>query len=444
MKAGDYIKETRFVAISTLGCRSNQYDSSALEDLLRDRGNLEVVPFPGPADAYIINTCTVTGRTDYRSRQIIRRVRKLNPGAIIIVTGCYAQVSPEEIKSIEGVDYVLGNPQKAEVLEYLRMGRQKEVKTFVGPYEDGTPLTLKARSSSGRTRANLKVQEGCNRSCSYCIIPRARGISKSVRLEEVEREIDSLVEKGFKEVVLTGIHLGAYGEDLASELRLSSILHLIEKKDYPCRFRLSSLDPDEVTEELTEILKGAKKICNHLHLPLQSGDDTIIKKMRRPYTGALFAEKVLRVSREVPEVSIGVDVIAGFPGEGEREFENTFTLLRDLPVSYIHIFPFSKRRGTAAAAAEGQVAPNVINERCGRLQELDKAKREGFYKGFIDKNAEVLVELARDKKTRFLRGRARNYIPVLFDGPDELKNTVTNVLLKGFNSVEMSGAFFNK
>lgn len=429
------------VCITTLGCKSNQYDSSALEDLLRCSG-IETVPFPSFADAYIINTCTVTGRTDYQSRQLIRRVRKTNPDAVVIVTGCYAQVSPEEVSGIEGVDYILGNPDKEKVLECLAKGRRPAPLAIVGDYKEGTPFTLRAKSSSGRTRANLKIQEGCNKSCSYCIIPKARGASKSLPLAEAEREMDALVEAGFNEMILTGIHLGAYGADLVPELSLVDVLRLIERKDYPCRFRISSLDPDEVTDELIDVLAGSKRVCNHLHLPLQSGDDKVIRLMHRPYTGKVFAEKVTKLHERVPEISIGVDVIAGFPGEGEAEFENTFSLLAGLPVSYLHIFPFSKRKGTPAAVASGQVHPAVIKQRCQKLFALDVQKRESFHASFINKTAEVLIETSRDKKTGLLKGRARNYIHVTLEpdgGTDALKNTFAKVRLTGPDPEGMRG-----
>ncbi|MBI1912192.1 MAG: tRNA (N(6)-L-threonylcarbamoyladenosine(37)-C(2))-methylthiotransferase MtaB [Deltaproteobacteria bacterium] len=424
-------------SITTLGCKSNQYDSSALEDILRN-GNIEVVPFPSFADAYIINTCTVTGKTDYQSRQLIRKVRKINPDAVVIVTGCYAQVSPDEVRLIEGVDYILGNPEKGKVLECITRGRQTEAQAFVGSGEQGTPFTLRAKSSGGRTRANFKVQEGCNRQCSYCIIPKARGASKSLSLEEVEREIDSLVESGYKEIILTGIHLGAYGADLG-EKSITSILKLIEKKAYPCRFRISSLDPDEVTEELIDILKDAKRVCNHLHLPLQSGDNNIIRKMKRPYTRELFAERVLGLFKSVPEISVGVDVIAGFPGEGEAEFENTFSLLEELPVSYLHIFPFSKRKGTPAADYLNQVNGNIIKARCEKLKELDIVKRCEFHRHFTGKTAGVLVESSRDKKSGLLKGRARNYIQVFLEGSNELRNMLVDVRLSSFDENGMTG-----
>lgn len=429
---------SKTVTVYTMGCKSNQYDSSALEDALR-AASLDVVPFPGPADAYIINTCTVTGKTDYQSRQLIRKVRRTNPGSLVIVTGCYAQVSADELGNIDGVDYILGNPEKGRVIEFIKRGRSPSPVTLVGPAGEGTPFTLRAKGSSGRTRANLKVQEGCNRLCSYCVIPMARGRSRSLALEDIEREMDSLVENGYREVILTGIHLGAWGADLTAPMSLASILSLIEKKGYPCRFRISSLDPDEITDELIEIMRSARSVCNHLHLPLQSGDDSVLRMMKRPYTREVFREKVEKIASAVPEVSVGADVIAGFPGEGEKEFEKTCSLLEDLPLSYLHIFPYSRRKGTAAAGYGGQVDPRAVRERCDRLKALDASKTAEFYKSFAGKEATVLIEFARDKKTGLLKGRARNYIQVYMDGADVLANTLTRVRLTGFGPDGMTG-----
>lgn len=428
------------VSISTLGCKSNQYDSSALEDALK-HASLSVVPFPGPADAYIINTCTVTGKTDTQSRQLIRKVRRDNPGAVLIVTGCYAQVSADDVASIEGVDFVVGNPEKARIAEFIKRGRQASPVKELGDWQEGTPWTLRTLSSSGRTRATLKIQEGCDRACSYCIIPKARGASRSLPLEAVEKEITSLVESGYREIVLTGIHLGAYGSDFTGRVSLTTVLEMIEKRDFPCRFRISSLDPDEVTEELIDLLKSAKRVCNHLHLPLQSGDDSIIKKMHRPYTGSLFAEKVEKLSASVPGISIGADIIAGFPGEGEKEFDNTFSLLSNLPLSYLHIFPFSERRGTPAAAFPDRVEKRAIKERCEKLRELDLLKREAFHKLFEGKNECVLVEKVRDKKTGLLKGHTRNYILSFIDGEDSLKGSLASVTLRSSFSEGLKAAF---
>lgn len=428
------------VSISTLGCKSNQYDSSALEDALK-RASISVVPFPGPADAYIINTCTVTGKTDTQSRQLIRKVRRDNPGAVLIVTGCYAQVSADEVASMEGVDFVVGNPEKGRIVEFIRKGRQASAVKELGNWQEGTPWTLRTISSSGRTRATLKIQEGCDRACSYCIIPKARGASRSLPLGVVEKEITALVESGYREIVLTGIHLGAYGSDLTEKTSLTTVLELIEKKDFPCRFRISSLDPDEVTEELIDLMKSAKRVCNHLHLPLQSGDDSIIKKMHRPYTKSLFAERVEKLSASVPGIAIGADIIAGFPGEGEKEFENTFSLISSLPLSYLHIFPFSERRGTPAAAFTGRTEKRVVRERCERLRELDLLKRETFHRAFEGKSECVLVEKVRDRKTGLLKGHTRNYIPSFIDGDDSLKGSLARVTLLSSFSEGMKAAF---
>lgn len=436
------------VAITTLGCKANQYDSSAIEEELT-RAKIEVTEFPGPADAVIINTCTVTGRTDSQSRQLIRRARRLNPDALVMVTGCYAQVSSTEVASIEGVDYIVGNPEKGRIVETLLSGAgdrstpaqaPPQAVEMVGDHRPGTPFTLRARSASGRTRANLKVQEGCNRACSYCIIPMARGESKSLPADEVLTEIDALVEAGFREVVLTGIHLGAYGSDAPGAPDLAGLLNMIEERQYPCRFRISSLDPDEVTDALIELLASATTICNHLHLPLQSGDDGIIRMMNRPYTGDVFAEKVRGAAARVPGLSVGADVIAGFPGEGDSEFEATYSLLEGLPVSYLHVFPFSARRGTPAAGYKDRVPSAVIKERCERLRALDARKRKAFYSGLVGGVASVLVESTPDKSTGLVRGRARNYVPVLIEGGAGCEGKLTEVRLTGFDDANMRGA----
>ncbi len=434
------MKERLTVSISTLGCRSNQYDSSALEDMIRE-GDFRIIPFPGPADAYIINTCTVTGRTDYQSRQLIRRARRMNPDAVVIVTGCYAQVSSDEVSRIEGVDYIVGNPEKERIVEYLHMGRQKGAPLKFVSDGEGTPLRLRARSSRGRSRVNLKVQDGCNRRCSYCIIPLARGRARSLPPEEVFTEIEALIERGYREIVLTGIHLGAYGLDLPGGWDITGLVTAIEHRGYPCRFRLSSIEPDEITDGLIEVLASASTICNHLHLPLQSGDDTILSRMNRPYTGRAFARVVDRLHTTVKGISIGVDVIAGFPGEDDRGFENTFSLIRDLPISYLHIFPFSRRRGTPAYHYPGQVPPDVVKARCQRLRALDGEKREGFFSKFLGERMGVVVESPVERRGGTFRGRTRNYIPVLFDGGGGFTGREVEVVLTGIDGRYMTGIF---
>lgn len=425
--------------VATLGCKANQYDSSAMEELLAS-GGISIVDYPGPADAYVINTCTVTGSTDSQSRLEIRKARRMNPDAVVIVTGCYAQVSPEAIKKIDGVDYILGNPEKGLVLECLKKGRRGRALSAVERREDGAPMTLRALTSGGRTRANLKIQDGCDRACSYCIIPKARGVSRSLPLEALEKEVGLLVQKNYKEIILTGIHLGAYGADLKQRSNLCEVIRMMGKKNIACRVRLSSLDPDEVTDELIELLAASKSVCNHLHLALQSGDDTVLKMMRRPYAAGLFVAKVLKLASAVKGISIGVDVIAGFPGEGDKEFENTFALLEAAPISYLHVFPFSERAGTVAANLPGKTADGVVKQRCLRLKSLDARKRLAFYRSFEGTDAEVLFETSVDAKTGLRKGKTANYIPVLAAAPPGAAKKILTVRLENASESAVTGS----
>lgn len=426
------------VSIATLGCKSNQYDSSAIEEAVRKAG-FAVLPFPGVAGAYVINTCTVTARTDARSRGLVRMALKLNPDALVIVTGCFAEVSPDEAVSIEGVAYCLGNPQKDRVVDYLRMGRPSGgAGKAVGGPKGGAPLTIRSSGPVDRVRANLKIQEGCNRACSYCIIPRARGASKSLPPEEVLAGISGLADAGFGEVILTGIHIGGYGGDIGDAASLPSLLREIESRRPPCRVRLSSLDPDEVTDEVIGILGGARVICNHAHIALQSGDDAVLAGMRRPYTASSAAGRIRRLAEAVPDISIGVDVIAGFPGETEEGFENTLALLAASPAAYLHVFPYSRRRGTAAAGYDGQIKPGLMKARCARLAAVGAAKRKAFLERFIGRTASVLVEKTRDRRG-FLTGRTRNYSRVRFPGGDDMIGKEAHVRLVGCEDNGMTG-----
>ncbi len=442
-------KQSLKVALTTLGCKANQYDTSAIEDALVDVGH-SLVPFTEHADAYIINTCTVTNRTDSQSRTLIRRVRKENAGATVIVTGCYATVSPEEIAKIEGVDYVVGNTGKDNLVDYINKGYQKRRAERLEKAEDepkaagasgGTPITLRTRSASRRTRATLKIQDGCSKACSYCIIPKARGTSRSVPIETVESEIEAFIKAGYKEVVLTGIHLGDYdGGRIKSSQEcadITAVARLIETKGWGCRFRFSSLDPDEVTDAFIEILKSSSNICNHVHLPLQSGDDAILKKMNRQYRLSRFTDRIARLS-EVPGIAIGTDIITGFPGETEEAFERTYRVLSGLPVSYLHIFPYSVRVGTPAASYPDALHGLEIKRRAAKLKELDISKRRAFYESNLSTVAEVLIERVEDGAGL---GKTRNYIPVTVNGHDLEANTLISVLLEEISdgSKGMSG-----
>ncbi|MFQ5586837.1 MAG: tRNA (N(6)-L-threonylcarbamoyladenosine(37)-C(2))-methylthiotransferase MtaB [Thermodesulfobacteriota bacterium] len=416
------------VFIATLGCKANQYDSFAIEEMLA-MGDFQVVSDPEGADACVINTCTVTGRTDAQARQLIRRVKRENSDALVIVTGCYAQVSPHEVAEIEGVDYVLGNGEKERVVEHLLMGSGGDAPR-VSVEKEGSAIGLRASGSPGRTRAYLKVQDGCDNSCTYCIIPTARGEARSMNRETLLAEIDILVEKGYREVVLTGIHLGSYGEGFSPPMNITGLLKSIEERRYPCRFRVSSLDSDEITDELIELMATSETICRHLHLPVQSGDDSIIRRMNRGGGADAVRERVERIISSIRDVAIGVDVIVGFPGEGEDEFMNTVRLLDALPIAYMHIFPFSKRKGTPAALFPDQVDAQVIKERCERLRELDREKRAAFYGSYLGREVSVLVEETRNRTTGLFQGRSDNYIPVLIDDYEGPANRLLSVRLE--------------
>ena len=378
------------VALTTLGCKSNRYDSQVIEGLLRGEG-FETVSFRDEADAYIINTCTVTSKTDYQSRQLVRRARRLNPSALLIVTGCYAQVSPGEIAGIEGVDYVVGTLERDRIPTFIKSGRKTgspEVVT-AGKRDSQPAFYSPGIKSNTMTRAYLKVQDGCDAFCSYCIIPYARGRSRSATREEVLLGLEDLMEKGFKEIVLTGIHLGGYGRDLSPASSLTALLEEMEKRDYPCRIRLSSIEPLEITDGIIALMKSSNLLCNHLHVPFQSGDDKVLSAMKRPYSRAELIGLVGKLCSSLPHISIGVDVIAGFPGESEAGFANTCDLLRELPLSYFHVFPYSRRKGTPAAELS-PLENGVIKERAKVLRELGEKKKADFLNQNLGQNGEGL------------------------------------------------------
>jgi threonylcarbamoyladenosine tRNA methylthiotransferase MtaB len=414
---------TKKIAISTLGCKVNQYDSAFMEEALREKG-YQIVDFHSPADIYIINTCTVTQKTDYQSRQLIRRAHKENPQAKIIVTGCYAQVAPQALAHLPGVSLILGNAEKLKIAEFITSPGGKTLPSLIVSditqehcFED-PPL----HSFPHHTRAFLKIQDGCESFCAYCIVPYARGKPRSLALEEVLKRLVLLGNAGFKEVVLTGIHLGAYGVDLTPPRTLLALLKAIEKEKPLLRIRLSSLEPMDIDRTLIEFLSASTTICPHLHLPLQSGNDEILKRMNRPYNSDDFKKLVATLSRAIPQLCLGVDVIVGFPGEGDHHFLSTYQLLEELPISYFHVFPYSKREKTPATRFPDQVPHTLMSIRGETLRTLGRKKRHCFYSTYLGKKLMVLIEEQRDRHSSCLKGRSRNYIPVLLDGPESLKN----------------------
>ena len=418
------------VAIVTLGCKANQYDASFLEAKLKTR-NFRLVDFKEKADIYIINTCTVTDGADMDSRNMIRRAHRRNPEAFTIVTGCYAQTKPGEVAQLEGVDLVLGNQEKAKLLDYLEQGRPENTQIQVEDIFRQRELeTFGEASYSHNTRAFVKIQDGCNQFCSFCIIPYARGRNRSVSIPRILEELSRLSTAGFREAVLTGIHIGTYGHDLSPSVDLLTLLKAIEGSRPIHRVRISSIDPEEVSDEMVGFLSSAKTICPHLHIPLQSGDDTTLKMMRRRYDRAHFLRLAERLVENMPGLCLGTDVIVGFPYEDEARFQTTFELLRDSPLHYFHCFPFSPKRGTPAAKMQGQIPMSVKRERVARLRELSDRKSLEFRRRFIGNRAEVLLERLTDSGQNETSGNpewtgfSRNYLPVALRLPNGARGSL--------------------
>ncbi len=407
------------IAMTTLGCKVNQSDASSLAADLKQEGH-EIVSFSQVADAYIIYTCTVTQKTDYQSRQLIRRALRKNPEARIIVTGCYAQTQPEALKAIPGVDFILGVSEQEKIPGLLLAEKKKgEAEVLSSPIE--TERNFQERKVPlflNRNRAFLKVQDGCNSFCSYCIVPYSRGRSRSLPLERALLRIHELLEVGFQEIVLTGIHLGTYGEDLNPPRTLLDLLLALEEEYPNLRLRLSSIEPREFTPRLIDYLSRSKMVCPHLHIPLQSGDDEILRSMNRDYSSRFFEDLVGRLIQAIPDLAIGIDVIGGFPGEGLFAFQNTVRLIERLPIVHLHVFPFSRRKGTKATTFPGQVPSLVIRERCQILRDLGVRKRKAFYASHLGRTVKVLAE-SKDQESGYLKGYSPNYIPVFIAGKDD-------------------------
>ena len=417
------------VAISTLGCKVNQYESAGILEKL-DKTIFLPVPFHTKADCYIINTCTVTGRTDYQSRQIIRRAIRINPDASIIVTGCYAQVAPEDIARIPGVTLIAGTAEKENISQIIKHLVKGDPQLLVSDIRQAREFSrLSPLKFPGRTRAFLKIQDGCNSFCSYCIVPYARGPSKSLPEREVFHKIETLARTGYREMVLTGIHLGVYGEDLVPPSNLINVLSYVEKNKSVERLRLSSIEITEITDDMIRLMKKSSTVCRHLHIPLQSGDDRILSAMRRNYDSAFFKKRMEEIHQALPDIALGIDVMVGFPGEGEEAFTTTLKLVEELPVAYLHVFPYSERPGTPAKELPGKVNEVVKKKRSEIMRNLGRLKTNTFAERFIREELAVLVEDKKDKDTGFMKGFSDNYIPVVIrNGNSSLVNHIVNVI----------------
>jgi len=413
------------VAIATLGCKTNQFESAAMTEQFQKAGYC-VVPFTEKADIYVVNSCTVTARTDAETRRLIRRARRLNPLARVVATGCYAQVAPGELERMPEVDSVLGNREKRDIAGLVEAGESRV--TDIGAERAAGPLEL--TSFAEHTRAFLQAQNGCNSFCAYCIVPYARGRSRSVPLEDVLKGVRDLAVNGYREVVLTGIHLGAYGLDLSPRLSLADLVRRIADERLVPRLRIGSVEPNELTDELLGLMAASDVICPHVHLPLQSGSDGVLHRMGRHYTARFFRDLAARVALALPDAFLGADVIAGFPGETEAEFRETLLLVEEVPFSDLHVFPFSRRAGTKAAGMPDQVAAHVVRERGERLRAAAAAKKAAFLNRFCGRTLAVLGQTWHPGAGT-VRGLSRNYIQVEYPGPKDLVNREVGVRVEG-------------
>ncbi|MDT8419655.1 MAG: tRNA (N(6)-L-threonylcarbamoyladenosine(37)-C(2))-methylthiotransferase MtaB [Desulfuromonadales bacterium] len=401
---------SRQFAIVTLGCKTNQFESAAISEQLQQAGYRNLPLEEGP-DLVIVNTCTVTAATDSQSRNLIRRARRLNSKVRVVVTGCYAQVDAESLAALPGVALVVGNQEKEDFLRHLTALDEDQPRIAVGDIsraDQARPLAL--TSFEQRSRAFVQIQNGCDAFCSYCIIPYARGRSRSVALAEVVTQVGRLTESGHAEVVLTGIHIGNYGQDLSPATSLLELLRAIRSGTAVRRLRLGSLEPTEIPQQLRAYIAANDWICPHYHIPLQAGDDDILTRMNRHYHTAFFTELLTDIRQRQPQAAIGLDLIVGFPGETEESFERTLALIRRLPATHLHVFPYSRRPGTPAADMPDQVPGHVARERAARLRQLGEDMQREFARTFIGQELEVVIEGGIHNGQR--KGLSQNYLPV--------------------------------
>jgi len=422
-------------AVATLGCKVNHYDSAIIESRLGARG-MERCDFGDTADVYVINTCTVTDRADSECLKLARRARRRNPNAKIVMTGCFAQANPDRLAKAPEVDAIVGLGRLGDL--------ERAVSSEIGARvmvtnlrKERAEIEVGAVALSGQTRAFLKLQEGCDQFCSFCIVPISRGTSRSVEPRRVISALDELAGRGFKEVTLSGVHLGGYGNDLTPNVSLAHLLEMVAERSPIDRIRISSLDPEELSDEIIDIVAGSEKFCPHFHLPLQAGEDEILTAMRRRYDRDYYRGRVERIVSAMPDAAIGTDVIAGFPGETARHFDSTFEFIESLPLAYLHVFPYSVRANTTAAKLPGKVSAAEIKRRAAALRRLGEEKRSQFAVRFCGTRLNVLLE---ERTARgMLSGYSRNYVRVLTTGPDKLTNQEVEVQASIVENAQLVG-----
>jgi threonylcarbamoyladenosine tRNA methylthiotransferase MtaB len=433
----------RTIAFHTLGCKVNAYETEAMWQLFQQAG-YERVDFERKADVYLINTCTVTNTGDKKSRQVIRRAIRKNPDAVIAVTGCYAQTSPKEVAAIPGVDIVVGTQGRDKLIDYVEQYyHERQPIHAVGnimkqrEYEE-----LDVPAFADRTRASLKIQEGCNNFCTFCIIPWAKGLSRSRKPENVLAQARQLVAAGYKEIVLTGIHTGGYGDDLEN-YSLADLLIDLDKIPDLHRIRISSIEASQIDDRLIAVLNSSDKMCRHLHIPLQAGDNDVLKRMRRKYTVEEYRETILKLHQALPGVAITTDVIVGFPGETEEQFENGYRFIEELNMYQMHVFPYSKRTGTPAARMTDQVPEEIKHARVSKMIELSNRLTTAYAQNYVGEVLEVIPERVykEEPDSGLYTGYTDNYLPVAFPATEEMIGKVCRVKIDEVG-VEMNRGSF--
>lgn len=418
------------VAFHTLGCKVNHYETEAIWQLFKEQ-SYERKDFEHQSDVYVINTCTVTNTGDKKSRQVIRRAIRQNPEAVICVTGCYAQTSPAEIMAIPGVDIVVGTQDRHKLLGLIEEYREerKPINAVRNIMKNRVYEELDVPTFTDRTRASLKIQEGCNNFCTFCIIPWARGLMRSRDPQEVVRQAQQLVDAGYLEIVLTGIHTGGYGEDL-KDYNLAQLLRDLESQVTGLkRLRISSIEASQLTDEVIDVIRESNIVVNHLHIPIQSGSDTVLKRMRRKYTMDFFSDRIKKLAEALPDLAVTSDVIVGFPGETEEEFMETYNFIRNHKFSELHVFPYSKRTGTPAARMEDQIDEEVKNERVHRLIELNDQLAKDYASRFEGEVLEVIPEerFKEGNDEKLYVGYTTNYLKIYFEANEEMIGKLVQV-----------------
>ncbi len=419
------------VAFTTLGCKVNQFETEIMEGLFKQQG-YEIVSFDQVADVYVINTCSVTHLGEKKSRQIIRRAIRLNSKAIVAVAGCYAQVSPQEIEAIEGVKVIVGTQDRHRIVDLVEQAAHclspVNIVTNImnADHFEDIPLF----DAPGRTRAFLKIQEGCTNFCTYCIIPYARGPLRSRPLSSIIHETEKLIAAGFKEIVLTGIHLGAYGRDMEDKIALADVVRAILNIQGLVRLRLGSLESIEISDELIALMRQDERLCSHLHLPLQAGDAAVLKAMNRHYTLEEYEQLITNIRNKVDDIAISTDLIVGFPGETPEMFNHALAFVEKMNFSRMHIFPYSRRSGTPAAEYSGQIPEEEKRRRVQIMQELAEKKADEFLQSFLNRQFTVLFEMESIKNENIIDGLTGNYIRVYTSGNPNMQGKSFQVVLE--------------